>query len=143
MAETARARAWITITLKNDPVMQSLVPTIATQGVFDRPASAGTRYPLVRMEVLSGGNDLYVLGNARIWSAPTILVYAAIDKPSTGSIEPIDDRIDELLNGGGTVNGGIVWWCRRLRPFDLPDTSVVPSISRLGGEYRIQVSKTA
>lgn len=140
MAETARARAWIATKLKNDATMLALVPTIASK-VFDRPAPAGTPYPIVRMEVMSGGNDL-VSFEDRVWASPLILVYAATDKQSTGDIEPIANRIDALLeNAGGAVTNGYIWECIRERAFDMPDTSVVPSVSRLGGEYRVYVSQ--
>lgn len=143
MAETARARAFIATTLKNDATLLGLFPQVAAR-IFDRPAPQGTAYPLIRMEILSGGNDLIVLGGARVWSSPLILVYVATDKPSTGAIEEIADRMDTLLHrAGGTVTRGVIWDCIRERPFDGPDTSTVPSVSRLGGEYRIKVTQTA
>lgn len=141
MAETARARAFVATTLKNDPAMQALMPSIAGR-VFDRPAPQGTPYPLVRMEILSGGNDLIVLGGVRAWASPLILVYVATDKPTTGAIEPIADRMDALLHAAsGQVTNGVIWSCIRERGFDNPDTSTVPNVSRLGGEYRVLVSQ--
>ena len=141
MAETARGRAFIARALKDDPTMQSLLPQIGDR-IFYGPAPQGTAYPLVRMEILSPGGDLIVLGGARVWASPLFLVYAAVNKPSTGSIEPIADRIDALLhNASGVVTNGVVWSVLRERPFDLPDTSAVPGISRLGGEYRMLVSQ--
>ncbi len=143
MAETARARAFVATTLKNDAALQALLPSIANR-VFDRPAPQGTPYPLIRMEILSGGNDLIVLGGARVWASPLILVYVATDKPTTGAIEPIADQMDALLHdASGTVTRGVIWSCIRERGFDSPDTSTVPNVSRLGGEYRILVSQQA
>ena len=141
MAEIARARAFIVSALKNDPAMQALVPNIAGQ-IVDRPAPQGTPYPIIRMEILSGGNDFIVLGGARVWTSPLILIYATTDKPSTDAIEPIADRMDALLhNASGTVTRGVIWQCQRERSFGIPDTSAVPSLGRLGGEYRFRVSQ--
>lgn len=141
MAETARARAWIATRLKADAAFKALSPGIEGR-IFDRPAPPGTAYPLVRMEVRSPGEDYLLLGGERAWSEPLILVYVATDKPSTGAIEPLADRIDALLHlASGAVTGGMVWQCVRERPFDLPDSSTNPAGSRLGGEYRFLVSQ--
>lgn len=141
MAETARARAFYAGTMKNDPAMQGFIPLIAKR-VFNRPAPQGTPYPYVRMDIASPGNDLIVLGGIRVWSSPLIRIYVVTDDETTGNIEPIADRIDALFhNASGTVTRGVIWSSIRERGFDLPDTSVVPNISRLGGEYRTLVSQ--
>jgi hypothetical protein len=140
MAETARGRAFIATMIKNDPTVQGILPDIANR-IFDRPAPQGQAYPYVRMDVLSAGSDLIVLGGARVWASPLILVYVATNKQSTGAIEPLADRIDALLHrASGTVTSGVIWSVIRERGFDTPDASVVPNVSRLGGEYRMLVS---
>lgn len=147
MAETARARAFIASTLKGDATFKALSSGIENR-IFDRPAPAGTAYPLVRLELRSPGEDLMVIGAQRIWSSPLILVYVATDKPSTGSIELLADRLDALLHrASGTLaatsgaGAASIWTCIRERPFDLPDSSVSPAVSRLGGEYRVTVAQ--
>lgn len=141
MAETARARAFIATLLKGDDDLKALAPGIEDR-IFDRPAPAKTPFPLVRMEVRSPGEDYLLLGGARGWANPLILVYVVTDKPSSGSIEPLADRIDALLHrASGAVADGVIWECTRERPFDLPDASTSPAASRLGGEYRFKVSQ--
>lgn len=141
MAETARGRAFIATTIKNDPTVQGILPQIADR-IFDRPAPSATPYPYVRMDILSPGSDLIVLGGARVWANPLFLVYVATDKQSTGSIEPLVNRIDALLHrASGTVTNGVIWSVIRERAFDMPDASTVPNVSRLGGEYRMLVSQ--
>lgn len=138
--ETARALAWIATKLKTDPTLLSLVPSIASR-VYDRAAPQGTPYPLVRMDILSGGNDEEVF-EGRVWSTPLVLVYAATDQQTTGAIEPIANRIDTLLeSASGTVTNGVIAICIRERGFQIPDATVVPNVSRLGGEYRVYVSQ--
>lgn len=142
MAETARARAFIATLLKGDATFKALSPGIEDR-IFDRPAPAGTAYPLVRMEVRSTGEDYLLIGGVRGWARPLILVYVVTDKPSSGSIEPLADRLDALLHrASGTAGGGVIWECTRERPFDLPDASTSPAASRLGGEYRFTISQT-
>lgn len=148
MAETARARAWIATTLKNDATLQGLADGIEDR-IFDRPAPAKTPYPLIRMELRSPGEDFLLLGGEIGWAEPLVLVYAVTDKPSTATIEPLADRIHALLHkASGTTEANdlaaaaTVWQCVRERPFDLPDSSVNPAASRLGGEYRFLVSQS-
>src|ERR1044072_8907824 len=140
MGETARARAWFATRMRGAPTMLSLLPQIADR-IFNRPAPAGTPFPYVRMDVASPGTDLIVVGGARVGASPLLRVYVVTDKESTGSIEPIANRIDALFHAAsGTVTNGVIWSSVRERGFDLPDTSTVPNISRLGGEYRVLVS---
>lgn len=146
MSETARGRAFLATRIKTDPTVLALLPDVANR-VFSLPAPSGTPYPYLRMEILSGGSDVITLPLSRYWSNPLFLVYWVTDKQSTTTIEPLADRTDALLNGAsGAVaavpngTGGLVWSTWRERPFDMPDTSVVPGVSRLGGEYRMLVS---
>jgi hypothetical protein len=147
MAETARARAFIATTLKGDATFKALAAGIENR-IYDRGAPSGAAYPLVRMEILGPGNDLMVVGAQRVWSSPLILVYVTTNAPSTGSIELLADRMDALLHRAsgtlaatGAAGAASIWTCIRERPFDLPDDSVSPAVSRLGGEYRVTVTQ--
>jgi len=138
VAETARARAWIFTTLTGDVTMQGLIGARCYHGV----APAAAQYPFVVFQMLSGGNDLMTVGTARIWSAPLFIVKAVCKGSSTGPIEPVANRIDQLLHAGsGAVTNGVIVECVRERPFDLPTNENGVAYQQLGGEYRVRVQQ--
>jgi hypothetical protein len=137
MSETARARAWIYTRLANDPTMQGLVG----QRVYHGVAPAGTQFPYVVFQLLSPGNDLLVVGGARVWAEPLYLVKAVVKGTSTGQIEPVADRIDALLHAqSGTVTNGVIWAATRERPHEQPELTDGVMYQNLGGEYRLLAS---
>lgn len=140
MAETARIRAFIYTTLTTDPTLQGLIGTRCYHAV----APAGAQYPFVVFQMLSGGNDLLGVGTTRIWSAPLFIIKAVCKGTSTGPVEPVANRIDQLLHAkSGTVTNGVIWECVRERPFDLPTVEDGVSYQQLGGEFRFRASQTA
>ncbi len=138
MAESARVRAFIFTTLTNDPTLAGLIGNRAYHGV----APAQAQYPFVVFQMLSAGNDLLGVGTARIWSAPLFIVKAVCKGSSTGPVEPVANRIDQLLHSAaGTVTNGVIWECVRERPFDLPTNENGVVYQQLGGEYRFLASQ--
>lgn len=138
MSETARIRAWIYTTITGDPTLAGLIGARAYHGV----APAGTQYPFVVFQMLSAGNDLLGLGGTRIWAAPLFVIKAVCKGTSTGPVEPVANRIDQVLHAAaGTITNGVIWECVRERPFDLPTVEDGVSYQQLGGEYRIRASQ--
>lgn len=138
MSETARVRAFIFTTLTNDPTLAGLIGNRAYHGV----APAQAQYPFVVFQMLSAGNDLMTVGTARIWSAPLFIVKAVCKGSSTDPVEPVANRIDQLLHAAaGTVTNGVIWECVRERPFDLPTNENGVFYQQLGGEYRFLASQ--
>lgn len=142
MAESARARAWIWSLLANDATLSPLIGAGSAARIYHGVAPAGAALPYVIMQQLSAGNDLYVVGMARIWTDPLYLVKAVCKGSSTGPIEPIANRIDALLHkGSGTVTNGVIWTCKRERGHELPEVSDGVQYQNLGGEYRVTVTQ--
>jgi hypothetical protein len=138
LAESARARAWIYTTLANDATLQARIG----QRVYHGVAPAGTPFPYVVFQMLSGGNDLMVLGGARVWADPLYLIKAVDKGSSTGNIEPVADRIDALLHAkSGTVTNGVIWSAIRERPHEQPELTDGVMYQNLGGEYRLLASQ--
>ncbi len=104
-------------------------------------APAGTTFPYVIVQLLSGGNDLMGVGPYRIWADMLWLIKAVTKGSSTGPLEPIVNRIDVLLHAAsGTVTGGVIHTCIRERPFELPTVENGVNYVQLGAEYRIKAS---
>lgn len=139
MAETARARAWVVAVLKDDTTLGPLIGSGSAARIYNGVAPAGARYPFVVMQLLSGGTDLMGVGAIRIWADMLWLIKAVTKGSSTGPLEPIVDRIDELLHGAsGTVSGGVIWDCVRERPFELPTVENGVNFVQQGAEWRIK-----
>jgi hypothetical protein len=137
MAESARARSWLYQTLANDA---TLTPLIGRR-IYSGRAEQGATFPYVIVQLLSPGNDLIVVGSARIWSDMLWLVKAVNRGTSTAALEPIADRIDALLHAkSGTVVGGVVHVAVRERPHELPERTDGVDYVNLGGEYRVKAS---
>jgi hypothetical protein len=137
MAESARARSWLYQTLANDA---TLTPLIGKR-IYNGRAEQGAAFPYVVLQLLSPGNDLIVVGAARIWSDMLWLVKAVNKGTSTAALEPIADRIDALLHAkSGTVVGGVIHVAVRERPHELPERTDGVDYVNLGGEYRVKAS---
>jgi hypothetical protein len=135
VAETARTRAWIWGLLANDATLSPLIGAGSAARIYNGVAPAGTSYPYVVMQLLSGGNDLMAVGAIRIWADALWLIKAVTRGTSSGPLEPIVNRIDALLHAAsGTVTNGVIWECVRERPFELPTVEDGVSYLQLGGE---------
>lgn len=138
MSETARARAFIFTTLRDDATVAGLVGA----RIYHAVAPADAQYPFVVFQLLSGGTDLRGVGMTRIWAAPLYLIKAICKGTSSGSIEPVVNAIDIALHGAsGTVTNGVIVECFRERPFELPSDENGVMFMALGGEYRIRVQQ--
>jgi hypothetical protein len=138
VAEDARARSWIIQTIKGDTTLAPLIGGRVHHG----PAPPKEPEPFVTVELLSPGNDLIVVGGARVWSNMLWLVKVTISGNSTAKLEPIVDRIDVLLhNKSGTVVGGVIHNAVRERPYGAPPfQDNGKTFVQEGGEYRVKAS---
>jgi hypothetical protein len=141
VAETARTRAFIWGLLANDATLNPLIGAGSAARIFNGVAPAGTSYPYVVMQLLSGGNDLMAVGAIRVWADMLWLIKVITRGTSTGGIEPIVNRIDALLHAkSGTVTNGVIHECVRERPFELPTVEDGVAFVQLGAEWRIKAS---
>ena len=139
MAETARARSFVWQLLSADA---TLLPLIGPR-IFREVAPGDSAYPFVVIRLLSPGNDLLVVGGRRIWAHPLFLIEAITKGTSSAPLEPIANRIDQLLHlASGTVSNGFVHSIERERPADRVIDESGQRFSALGGEYRVRVSQT-
>lgn len=133
-------RSWLYQTFAGDSTLAPLIGGAAPR-IYNGVAPAGSQYPFVVLQLLSGGNDLMALGAIRIWADMLWLIKAVTKGASTGPLEPIANRIDQLLHAAsGTVTSGVIWECVRERPFELPTVENGVSYQQIGGEYRIKAS---
>lgn len=102
--------------------------------------SAQPDYPFCLYSQSAIGNDLGALGGILIWSVLEYAVRVVEQTDSWEAVEPLADEIATALdNTGGTVDGGVVHSCTRVRPFLLPEIRNGVQYRHLGGVYRLLV----
>lgn len=140
--ETTIAENWIRTTLNNDVTLTGL---LGGGKIYNEVAPQNTAAPYVVFRY-RGSRDMRGMGASR---RATTIVYLVevISLPSQNftDLGPIADRVDTVLHDtSGTNAGGRVLGVVRENPFKLTEPqSDGTYIRRLGGEYRIDVSKTA
>lgn len=137
--ELLAAREWLYARLAADTALTAVVGSRIYADVGPENAT----YPLVMVIELSPGNDLRVVGTARIWAAPLFLVKGVSQAASFGgNLKTIATRIDAVLHGAsGPATSGQVWACVREQPFSLAETAPGGVQYRhLGGLYRVAVA---
>lgn len=140
MAPSARARSWIFQRLKDDPTLGAQIGTGSAARIYKDKAPASTQYPFVVMQFVAG-TYLRGVGPFRIWADMLFQIIVVTRGSSTGPIEPIVDRIDDLLHAGsGTVTGARIEECTAEGPLELPSPPE-GDFARLGNEYRIKVQE--
>lgn len=119
-----------------------LLAGVAGGRVYSGLAPEGAGEPYVTVHVDSTGLDLMVVGGARIWSNPLLVVKAVAKARGWGPLKPVAAAIDAALqNTSGTTDDGSVWSCVRERQYiqvETPDDS--PQYRHLGGYYRLLVT---
>lgn len=99
-------------------------------------------YPFVRLDLLSPGNDAYVLNGAHIGTDTLWLIKAVAAGNSTAAIEAVVDAIHAVLHWqSGSVTGGRVIDCRRERPHERKEDDNGTFYINLGGEYRVFIQE--
>lgn len=132
-SETTRVSRWLTATLATDTTIISL---IGANNVHSRRATPGAHYPLIIHQML-GAADVRGSGPYRIMTNGLWLVKAVGETRDILDLEPIADRIDELLQAGsGTAADGIVLSSVREYPFELDEHENGKDFLHLGGAYR-------
>lgn len=146
MAETAAARRFLRS--KIAPVLTTAgwtwTPTGGASGprLSNGPAPAGMPYPLVRLDLLSPGNDQRVINGDHIWTNTLWMIKAVTAGSSTSGIEPVVNSIHAVLhNSGGGVSGGLIIACWRERPHERIEVTDGEFYVNLGGEWRVQVQE--
>lgn len=97
-------------------------------------------YPFVLWSQNSIGQDLSAIGSILIWA---VLEYVVRVVGRTNSWDPLVTAAAEieeaLADTDGTVPGGVVHACTRVRPFLLPEIRNGVQYRHLGGVYRLLV----
>ncbi len=135
--ETIAAARWIYALLSADP---GLIALIAGR-VHAYRVPEGGAMPCVVFQLQSAQADTRVIGNVRLVSRFTLIVKAIGQGADFVTIQPIADRIDELLEAASGSNvDGVIVSCVRDRPLEMLESSD-PGIdyAHLGGLYRLTV----
>ena len=129
--ELTRATQWLYTTL---------IGGLVASRVYEGIAPAGTDGPYIVYSLQSPGNDVIVVGGARITATPLFLVKAVAKVKSWSTLAPIADQIDTRLHdASGTVTGGVILSSMREQPFSLIEVTDGVQYQHLGGLYRIRV----
>ena len=137
MHELVIADTWLVATLSGD----ATIAAAATGGVHDGNAPQGTAAPYVIIAYQSG-SDVVGLGGRRVLTNPLYLVKVVGQAESYADLQPIANRVDQLLHAAtGTAAGGRVLSCVRETPVKYPETKNGIPYRHLGGLYRLQVQE--
>lgn len=137
--ETRIAMRYLVGKLAADPTVDDAVG----DRIYDSVAPAGTAYPYVVISLLSGVDTPNPIGAPRTGTVCRHLVEVVNNATSFTGMEPTVDAIEAVLhNTRGSVDGGLVRSCKRVRPFQLVQPVGGLQIRRLGAEYRVEVQAT-
>lgn len=135
---------WIQTTLGADPTLQAALGG-APPRIFQRNAPEGIPgYPLVLIRFVSG-IPLMVLGAQDVWTDALFDVLVVDKSNSTGSMKPIANRVDQVLNRKyGTTSGGTVFFCAKaemseIATTDPPSPGGGARVQNLGRTWRLTV----
>ncbi len=152
VTELSIAESWIYQVLSGDPTLDALAGGSVEDRIWPGIAPIGTPEPYIIL-AYQGARDVVGLGSglARILSRPQYQVAAMGPAITLGTLDPWAARIDELLHGksGSLLDDdlvtvlGRVLSCVRERPFSLPETVEGRQYRRLGGLYRLEITKGA
>lgn len=126
-----------------DAAVAALIGAGTAARIYERPAPAGSAYPLLLISLRSPGND-FRPNQGRVLTDPLVLVEAVAETGSwTGALATLGAWIgtkmptaQETVVTNGTVRG-----CYRERPFNLVETGEGGRVfRRVGGEYRVLVA---
>lgn len=138
MTELEVAGTFIFTTLRDDPSIANLVEDRIYEDVAPQPAM----FPLIVFSC-SSSRDIVGASATRLATAPNYLV-RAIGRSSGGSdyaaIDPIAERIDELLHGArAKMDGGTILSAIRDEPFSMVESDGATIYCHRGGIYRLMI----
>jgi hypothetical protein len=117
----------------------SAITTLATSGVHNKLAPAGTPLPYVIFQQQGGGDENATPTRSRM---PLYVVKAIASSQSAATA--IDSAIDALLNNGSllSISGWTTYWLMREQDVNYIEVTAqgVP-IYHIGGIYRLRFSK--
>lgn len=153
ITELSIAESWIYQVLAGDPTLDALAGGSGVENrVWPGIAPSGTPEPYIIL-AYQGARDVRALGSNlhKFLTRPQYQVVAMGPAITLGTLDPWAARIDELLDGkNGTLLDddlvtvlGRVLSCIRERPFSLPETVEGRQYRRLGGLYRLEITKGA
>ena len=135
--ETIAAARWIYSLLAADSTLQSLV----VNRIYAYRAPQGGAFPAIVFQVQSAQADTRVVGDQRLASRFTMVVKAIGQGADFIAVQPIAERVDQLLEAASGSNvDGVIVACVRDRPLEMLETSD-PGIDyvHLGGLYNLTV----
>jgi len=138
--ETVAAAKWLYSVLSGDSALSALVGA----RVFAYRVPEGTAFPCGIFQLQAAQPDSRVIGDIRLTSRIVWVVKAIGQGADFVSIQPVAERIDELLeaSSGSNVDGVIVS-CVRDRPLEMLEASDTgEDYAHLGGLYRFTVIGT-
>lgn len=166
MNELTRADAWLDELLGGDALLADVidearypdgVPAVPNpERVFEGVAPADALEPFViysgsTSPTLGAGQDLGAsdndaIGTERVLTSTTLTVRAVMAGTSYRPLEPIADRLDDLLHGAATVEVAaldpagaavVIAGCKRTTPLKYPEVADGRQFRHLGGVYRL------
>lgn len=126
-----------------DAAVAALIGSGAAARIYERPAPAGTQFPMLLVSLRSPGNDIRP-NQGRVLTDPLVLVEAVAETGSwTGALATLGAWIGARMPTAQqtTVANGTVRGCYRERPFALVQVEADGRVyRRVGGEYRVLVA---
>jgi hypothetical protein len=135
VADLTRVNQWIDFTLKNDLELAQMV----FRRIYSDEAPQNGAAPLVVYAFL-GGIDKQVAARGRL-SSVLYLIRAIADGASYDTVEPIADRIEDILavpDTGVVIRDVRITSCYREQPHQRKDSQYGKTTVYLGGFYRIR-----
>lgn len=135
MSDLTRVDEWILTKLRDDPQVGGVIG----QRVYSDAAPQGAAMPMVLFAFLGGSDKTQTF--LRRFTNAIYLVRAVAQSSSYAAVEPISDRIDEILNvptQGAFVRGVLITNVLREQPHQRKDLENGVPYVYLGGFYRIR-----
>lgn len=136
--ETRYVDAWLDTTLRNDPVLSSLI----NGRVYNTLAPTDAPLPYVVWSY-QGGSDVAAIGTQRVFVRCVYQVRAVGTGSSYVPLRNIADRVDVVLHGAtGSVPGGRILSVAREQVVQLLEVIDGIMVRYLGGLYRVLVQES-
>lgn len=138
MSEALAAERWIHRVLVGDPALRGLLTDPDGQmRVFRGAVPQGRAFPSVLYACEEQGTPVYAQPCTLCYLRFAYRVWAVLKGPGTSSLEPIRDRVYDLLQGGSSER---VLLCQRVRTY-APEPAVESGVTfaRLGDVFELWV----
>ena len=100
--EKLHVDAWLINRLEADATLAGLI-----SGVYSERIPSNRSLPAVRLQLMAAP-DVMGVGTHRIMTRYRYLVAGIVDGPSPGPLEPVLNRVDELLQGASGESATVV-----------------------------------